>query len=229
MPTKKKTPAQPEKQSASQGPNKAKSLTREYTEALVIAVVLALFIRTFIVQAFKIPSGSMLDTLQIGDHILVNKFIYSFTKPQRGDIIVFKYPEDPKRDFIKRVIGLPGDTLEISNQIVYINGKPLKEPYVRHELKLGEADFIAQRDNFDKLYIPPGFYFMMGDNRDSSMDSRYWGYLKEDMIRGKAFLIYWSISPAKTGVNQPLLKRFINYLVTVKDRIRWRRFGKLIH
>ncbi len=208
---------------------KPKSVAREYAEAFVIAVVLALFIRTFVVQAFKIPSGSMLGTLQIGDHILVNKFIYCFSDPERGDIIVFKYPENPERDFIKRVIGLPGESIEIKNQVVYINGKPLEESYICHTQKVAEGAYSTPRDNFGPLKISPHKYFMMGDNRDSSMDSRYWGMLKEDMIRGKAFVTYWSIKPVVNADRLSLVKRTINYLATLTDRIRWGRIGKLIH
>ncbi len=180
--------------------NTAGSL-RENLEAILVAVVLALFIRTFVVQAFKIPSGSMLETLQIGDHILVNKFIYGthipFTEisffpvrePQRGDIVVFKYPVDQKRDFIKRVIGVPGDTIEIRNKIVYVNGEKLEDLYVIHR----DGNIIpGERDNFEPVTVPEGSYFMMGDNRDGSFDSRFWGYVKEEEVIGKALVIYWS-------------------------------------
>jgi signal peptidase I len=174
---------------------------RENIEAILIAVVLALFIRTFVVQAFKIPSGSMLETLQIGDHILVNKFIFGtrvpFTDlsvlpvrvPGRGDIVVFKYPVDEKRDFIKRVIGLPGDTIVIKNKTVFINGEELVDEYVEHR----DANIIpGQRDNYGPVTVPDDSYFVMGDNRDGSFDSRFWGYVKKDEIVGKALIIYWS-------------------------------------
>jgi len=188
---------------------KPKSAFREYTEAIIIALVLALVIRTFVVQAFKIPSGSMLPTLQIGDHILVNKFIYRFQSPHRGDIIVFKYPRDEGRDFIKRVIGVPGDKLMIREKQVFINDRPLSEPYVIHtDPEIQEAPY-SPRDFYGPLIIPPGKYFMMGDNRDHSMDSRFWGLLDQDKIRGKAFLIYWSWDG----------ERF---------RPRWERIGKLV-
>ncbi len=179
-----------------------KSFWRENFEAIIIAVILALLIRTFVVQAFKIPSGSMLETLQIGDHILVNKFIYGtrvpFTnikllpvrKPERGDIIVFKYPVDEKRDFIKRVIGVPGDVIEIRNKIVYVNDVELEDDdYVVYR---DETVIPGQRDNFGPETVPEDSYFMMGDNRDGSFDSRFWGYVKEDEILGKALIIYWS-------------------------------------
>ncbi|MGH7262367.1 MAG: signal peptidase I [Candidatus Rokuibacteriota bacterium] len=182
-----------------------KSLTREYVEAIVIAVLLALVIRTFVIQAFTIPSGSMMDTLLVGDYILVNKFIYGaeipFTnrqlpgirQPQRGDIIVFRYPQDESRDFIKRVIGVQGDTVQVRDNRVHINGRPLEEPYVR------PGSFPATPSNHcsyvyacDPIVVPDGSYFVMGDNRDNSQDSRYWGFVKRPKIRGKAFIIYWS-------------------------------------
>lgn len=176
----------------------------EYTKAIVTALILALIIRTYVIQAFKIPSGSMLQTLLVGDHILVNKFIYGvklpfsdkrilvFTKPKRGDIIVFKYPEDPSRDFIKRVIGVEGDIIEERNKIVYVNGKPLNEPYVQHTDNSMRIGGIEPRDNFGPYLVPKNKLFVMGDNRDQSYDSRYWGYVDMKDVKGKAFIIYWS-------------------------------------
>jgi signal peptidase I len=183
-----------------------KSLVREYVEAIAIAILLALVIRTFVVQAFTIPSGSMMDTLLVGDYILVNKFLYGpelpFTDahlpglraPQRGDIIVFKYPQDEKRDFIKRIIGIPGDTVQVRGNQVLVNGKPLDEPYVKvgaARPHLG-AQFCGYAFACEPTVVPPQSYFVMGDNRDNSQDSRYWGFVKRDKIKGKAFLIYWS-------------------------------------
>ncbi|MBI5756741.1 MAG: signal peptidase I [Nitrospirae bacterium] len=181
-----------------------KHVIREYIESILIAVVMALIIKAFIVQAFKIPSGSMIPTLKIGDHILVNKFIYGvkipftdrivipFKMPQRGDIIVFKFPEDEKKDFIKRVVGLPGDTLEIKEKMVYINGKSLEEQYAAHSDPMVYPGAIQPRDNYGPIVIPEDSYFAMGDNRDFSLDSRYWGFVKLNKIKGKAFIIYWS-------------------------------------
>jgi len=174
---------------------------KEYFEALIIALVLALFIRAFVVQAFKIPSGSMLPTLQIGDHLLVNKFIYGikipFTDkyivqlkdPKRGDIIVFEYPRDPSKDYIKRVIGTPGDTLEIRDKKVYINGEAIDEPYAQYT---GGPPQDTPRDNLGPLTVPENSYFVMGDNRDGSHDSRFWGFVERSEIKGRAFMIYWS-------------------------------------
>jgi signal peptidase I len=185
-----------------------KSVLREYVEAIAIAILLALVIRTLIVQAFTIPSGSMMDTLLIGDYILVNKFLYgpelpltdyrlpALHPPHRGDIIVFKYPQDEKRDFIKRIIGTPGDTVQVRGQQVFINGQPLDEPYVRRNpgslSHTGAPTFCGYAYACEPLVVPPDSYFVMGDNRDNSQDSRYWGFVKRDKIKGKAFLIYWS-------------------------------------
>jgi signal peptidase I len=202
---------------AALGQRPSKGRLRENIEALVIAVILALFIRAFIVQAFKIPSGSMKNTLLIGDYILVNKFIYGvkipFTditlipikNPQRGDVIVFKYPEDPSKDFIKRVVGIPGDTVEVKNKRVYVNGEPQKDDFVIHT-----KPFLTPGDNFGPVEVPSGKLFVMGDNRDESNDSRYWGFVDYGAVRGKAFIIYWSWDKIDFGV-------------------RWNRLGHLIH
>ena len=181
-----------------------KELVWEYTKAVVTALLLALFIRAYFIQAFKIPSGSMIPTLLIGDHILVNKFIYGttipfsdkriliFRKPEKGDIIVFKYPEDPKRDFIKRVIAVEGDVIESKNKVIYVNGKAVDEPYAQHTDASLRPGGIEPRDNFGPHIVPKEKYFMMGDNRDQSYDSRYWGYVDIRDIRGEALILYWS-------------------------------------
>ena len=185
-----------------------KSLAREYIEAIFIAVLLALVIRQFAVQAFTIPSGSMMDTLLIGDYILVNKFLYGseipftdlhlpgFRAPEHGDVIVFKYPNDESRDFIKRIIAVGGDTVQVRDNRVWLNGKLLDEPYVRpgsfRETPITHCGYLYA---CDPLKVPAGSYFVMGDNRDNSQDSRYWGFVKRQKIRGKAFLIYWSWNP----------------------------------
>src|SRR3954469_9336443 len=185
-----------------------KSVLREYFESIVIAVILALFVRTWVVQAFKIPTGSMENNLLIGDHLLVNKFIFGPTPlaigravlpvraPRRGDIIVFKYPAEPERDFIKRVIGLPGETVELRNKKVYINGQPIDEPYV-HFLSPPSSDYqeVATydvRERYGPVTVPQDQYFVMGDNRDNSQDSRYWGFLPRSYVKGKALMVYWS-------------------------------------
>ena len=185
-----------------------KSTGREYFESIVIAVILALFIRTFVVQAFKIPTGSMENNLLIGDHLLVNKFIFAPTaipfestvlpiQPiRRGDVVVFKYPEDPERDFIKRVIGLPGDTLEIRSKKVHINSHPVDEPYVHFLLPPrggAEGSSVDVREQYGPVTVPPDHYFMMGDNRDNSEDSRYWGFMPASYLKGEALFIYFSL------------------------------------
>jgi signal peptidase I len=182
-----------------------KSLVREYGEAIVVAILLALVIRAFVVQAFTIPSGSMMDTLLIGDYILVNKFLYGpeipltdtrlpgFRDPVRGDIIVFKYPNDETRDFIKRIVAVGGETVQVRDNRVFINAQPLVEPYVRSgSIPSTPSGHCGYLYGCEPLVVPPGSYFVMGDNRDNSQDSRYWGFVKREKIRGKAFLIYWS-------------------------------------
>src|SRR5207249_6602597 len=187
-----------------------KSTLREYFESVIIAVIMALFIRTFVVQAFKIPTGSMENNLLIGDHLLVNKFVVGPTasslertllpvRPvKRGDVVVFKYPEEPNRDFIKRVIGLPGETIEVREKRVYVNGKALEEPYAHYLMPVStpsefhEVTSFDVRERYGPVTVPPAHYFVMGDNRDNSQDSRYWGFLPRGNIKGKALIIYWS-------------------------------------
>lgn len=182
---------------------KTKSSSRELIDNIIVAFVVAVFIRTFFLGVYTIPTGSMLDTLQIGDFILVNKLSYKFSKPKHDDIVVFEYPLNPKVDFIKRIIGIPGDVIEIKDKVVYRNGEKLEPDYVRYE----EGHHLAIADNVEKFTVPKGFYFMMGDNRDNSADSRFWGYVKEDAIVGKAFIIYWS-----WGENGPRFSRLFNLI-----------------
>ena len=184
--------------SAVEGKIRKKSVFREYAEAAIIAVLLALFIRTFVVQAFKIPSGSMEPTLLVGDHILVNKFIYGVKipfvrktiipihQPRRNDVIVFIYPKDPSKDFIKRVIGLPGDRIEMLGHSIYINGKLFRD---KHGVYTASPDSSTR---FGPVMVPQGHIFVMGDNRDHSYDSRFWGFVPLSSVKGKAFIVYWS-------------------------------------
>ncbi len=207
-----------------------KSTIREYTEAIVVAALLALFIRAFVVQAFKIPSGSMKPTLLIGDHILVNKFAYGIrlpiwntqlvhvSNPKRGDIIVFQYPVDPSKDFIKRVIGIPGDTVRIQNKKVFVNDQPLDEPYAVHSDTRILPATISTRDNMSPLAIPPDCLFVMGDNRDESHDSRFWKFVSFDDLRGKAFIIYWSWNKDGEMSWSPSM-----------SYVRWNRIGKVLN
>jgi signal peptidase I len=185
------------------GTIKKKSTFREYAEAAAIAVLLALFIRTFVVQAFKIPSGSMEPTLLVGDHILVNKFIYGvkipfvrttlipLREPAREDVVVFIYPEDKSKDFIKRVIGLPGDAVKIQGTKLFINDEPFEDRY-GFFASSGRDNRIERAYSFGPITVPEGHYFVMGDNRDHSYDSRFWGFVPAESIKGKAFIIYWS-------------------------------------
>ena len=197
-----------------------KSQVREYAEALLVALLLALVIRTFVVQAFKIPSGSMLPTLQIGDHILVNKFIYGprleipltsmslgqlpgLRHPQRGDVVVFIWPKDRSKDFIKRVVATEGQTVELRNRHLYVDGAAVDDPHA-HYTSPGAAG-----GSFGPFTVPADSVFVMGDNRDQSYDSRFWGPVRLDEIKGKALIIYWSWDGP--------------------DRwIRWERIGRLV-
>jgi signal peptidase I len=183
---------------------KKSSKIKEYAEAIVIAILIAVFIRTFIVQAFKIPSGSMKPTLEIGDHILVNKLSYGVKipylrktmiptgEPKRGDIAVFIYPVDKSKDFIKRVIGVGGDVVEIRNKKVFVNDTVVNDAYAVHNEEVIFPKSIQPRDNFGPVKVPEGTIFVMGDNRDQSYDSRFWGFVRLEDVIGKAFIIYWS-------------------------------------
>lgn len=185
-------------------PIKKKSTLREYAEALAIAVLLALFIRTFVVQAFKIPSGSMEPTLLVGDHILVNKFIYGvkipllrktiipINEPGRGDVIVFIWPVDKSKDFIKRVVALPGEKIEVIDQKIYINGSPFEDEHGLYTSQGGKGGNPGEGCKYCAAIVPENHYFVMGDNRDNSHDSRFWGFVPSESIKGKAFIIYWS-------------------------------------
>nr|WP_321465952.1 signal peptidase I [uncultured Desulfobulbus sp.] len=207
-----------------------KSAVRENIEAIVIAVLLALFIRTFIVQAFKIPSGSMLPTLQIGDHILVSKFIYGVKMPFTGttlipisdpkpnDIVVFQYPKDPSLDYIKRVIAVAGDTVEIREKKIFINGKPFEDKHGVFTDPLIHPGSLDPRDNFGPVKVPAHQIFCMGDNRDNSYDGRFWGFVDLRAVRGKAWAVYWS-----WDVQLPLLS-----LDRLRS-IRWGRIGDIVH
>lgn len=201
------------------GPRKGK--LRENIEALFIAVLLALFIRAFVVQAFKIPSGSMQNTLLIGDYILVNKFIYGvkvpytditvvpIAKPKKGDIIVFKFPKDPSKDFIKRVVAVGGDTVEIKGKKVFVNGELQTGDYEVHSDSIILPAWNGPRDNYPPTIVPEGKLFVMGDNRDQSNDSRFWGFVDLTAVRGKAFMIYWSWDKEDFGVRWNRLGEFI--------------------
>ena len=226
-----------------------KSTLREYFESICVAVILALFIRTFVFQAFKIPTGSMENNLLIGDHLIVNKMLYSpapsglesavapIRHVRRHDIVVFKFPDDPKRDFIKRVIGLPGERVKIENKQVYIDDVPLKEPYVFFRDDTGGPPHgfssDSMRDSMAEVIVPEGHYFMMGDNRDNSHDSRYWGTLSGDLLKGRALMIYWSYEYPdgrdayfKKGWDQ--LLEIGSVILHFLPNTRWERFFHLV-
>jgi len=218
-----------------------KSTAREYFESICVAVILALFVRTFVFQAFKIPTGSMKPNLLVGDHLLVNKFLFApaasaleralmpMRDIRRGDVIVFKFPEEPDRDFIKRVIGLPGDTLELRNQTIIINGTPLAEPYAHYLLppEAGDTGTTDLRRKFGPASVPAGHYFMMGDNRDDSQDSRYWGFLPADYVKGRALFIYWSFDTPEDG-SRPT-GGWLGSLTRLATGNRWSRLLHQIH
>jgi signal peptidase I len=259
--------AQTEQQPPAGGDRVTSTTLSEYIESFLVTVLLALFVTSFVVQAFKIPSASMEGTLLIGDHLLVNKFIFGgsgawyekllpYRPIRRGDIIVFKYPYADHTHFVKRVIGLPGDRLKIVDQQVFINGQPLVEPYVVH-------DPMTQYDPFnyafppasrqmipgsvlppwaeemskyvagDELEVPQGKYFAMGDNRDRSSDSRYWGFVSRDAIMGRPFLIYWSVDASSEDYVQPSflarLTGIVDTLSHLPARTRWHRMLHTVH
>ena len=210
-------------------PGKRKGKVREYAEAFGVALVIALIVRTLLLQAFKIPSSSMENTLLVGDHIFVNKFIYgyhvpytkgrilSFSTPKRGDILVFVFPEDPSKDFIKRVIAVPGDTVEIRQKALLVNGNPVDEPYARYADGRNADGFLRARDNMAPVRVPEGKLFMMGDNRDRSYDSRFWGFVDMEAVIGKALFIYFSID-WNQGIRWMEVWRYPEF-------VRWNRIG----
>ena len=208
-----------------------KSTIRDYYEALLIAIIFVNFARIFAFQAFKIPSGSMEDNLLTGDHIVVNKFIYGpelpalkgllpLREPRRGDVVVFRYPEQPHVDFVKRVIGLPGETVLIRDRRVFIDGRELPEPYVLFT-DTGNERAAFHRDDFGPYRVPAGEYFTMGDNRDNSHDSRFWGTVPRAMIKGRAFLVYWSFE--LKGRPDSRLEELVMVLRGFFTDTRWKR------
>lgn len=218
---------------------------RDWAKSIFVAFLLFFVVRTSVVEAFKIPTSSMEGTLLVGDFLLVNKAVYgarlpgtdltlgSFAEPERGDIVVFHPPHEPDKNYVKRVVGVPLDTLQMIDKQLYLNGTPVYEPYARHEDVRGDAvhpdmgwqsnHLIASgrrrqptRDNWGPLVVPPGRFFVLGDNRDNSEDSRYWGFVKRDQIRGRPWLVYYSFEPSATE-SLPWLRR-----------VRWGRLGTVI-
>ncbi len=201
------------------------SFIKEYLKPILIALLLALLIRAFVAQAFKIPSGSMESTLLVGDYLFVNKFIYGinipytdtrlfpYEKPQRGDVIVFIYPVDPSKDFIKRVIGTEGEKVQIIEKKIYINDQQIPDPW-GHFKKRVPSWFLQTVENYGPVVVPKDSLFVMGDNRDNSEDSRFWGFLPLNNVLGKAFIIYFS---------------WDHQAGKLWDKVRWSRVCKLIH
>jgi signal peptidase I len=230
---------------------KKRELLREYYEAILVAVIFTLFARTFVAQAFKIPTGSMEDNLLIGDHLFVNKFIYAphwntplhrllpYRDIRRGDVVVFKYPRDPERDFIKRAVGLSGDTLECRAKQLAINGKPEVNPHLIHKdpTVYPESPSIScegcLRDNFGPLQVPPEAVFCMGDNRDNSLDSRFWGPVPRSYFKGRALLIYWSYeAEPNSHVWRGLWSRIQqlgSVILNFIPKTRWSRLLTVVH
>jgi len=203
-----------------------KKLIKEYLEPFVVAVLIALFIRTFVVQAFEIPSSSMEPTLLIGDYLLVNKFAYGiripytnskffqFKKPQRGDVIVFIFPLDRSKDFIKRVLGTEGEKVEIIHNKIYINDRLIDDPWGHFVTNDFPRGYLQRMENFGPVVVPEDSLFVLGDNRDNSEDSRFWGFLNVNAVLGKALVMYFS---------------WDRNAESLFGKVRWSRIGKLIH
>ena len=229
----------------------SRSVLREYFEALLIAVIFATFARGYVIQAFKIPTGSMEQNLLIGDHILVNKFVYGegISSParyllpartvRRGDVVVFKFPDEPSRDFIKRCIGLPGDRIEIVDKVLHVNGKRVDDgPLVYHSdsRTYPRSPFLHEsyrlRDNFGPYTVPEGHLFFMGDNRDNSNDSRFWGPVPESHVKGRAFMVYWSFAGEREPLSWPGYRNKIKHLGNVAlgffTNTRWDRSFRIV-
>jgi signal peptidase I len=224
---------------------------REYYEAILVAVIFTLFARTFVAQAFKIPTGSMEDNLLVGDHLFVNKFIYAphwntpihslmpYRDIRRGDVVVFKYPQEPERDFIKRAVGVPGDTLEMRDKVLFVNGKEEVNPrQVHKDLNIyPNSAFVPEqarrRDQWGPLTVPAGFVFCMGDNRDNSYDSRYWGPVPRDYFKGRALFLYWSYEAEPNAQEWrgwgDRLRQLSSVGIHFFTRTRWSRAFTVVH
>jgi len=199
-----------------------------FFDSLVVAVVIAMVIKGLLLQTYTIPSESMYRTLKVGDFLVLNRLAYKFDTPHRGDVVVFEYPLEPNKDFIKRVIGTPGDKVKMVDKVIYINGVAQDEKYRRVNGQVPLPSAMTTKDNFDEFTVPEGKYFMMGDNRDNSYDSRFWGFVSEDKIKGKALLIYWSLeSPEYGSAWSKFPLRPFRFLNPKYDRFE--RFFKLIN
>lgn len=223
-----------------------RDIVREWAKSVVVALLLFLVIRTSVVEAFKIPTSSMEGTLLVGDFLLVNKAVYGaripgtdwtlvpFAEPRRGEVIVFHPPHEPEKNYVKRLVGVPFDTLQMVDKHLYVNGTPAYEPYARYVDHRGDAGhpdmgwqsnhliaaerrrYQPTRDNWGPIVVPAGRYFVLGDNRDNSEDSRYWGFVKRDQIRGRPWRVYYSYEPSAS--------ESLRWL----RRVRWGRLGTLI-
>ena len=222
-----------------------RSRLREYIEVVVVSVLLAVLVRMFVVCGYKVPSGSMEDTLLVGDHFLACRFYYRLTDPKPGDVIVFQYPLDTERDFVKRVVAVGGQTVEIRDKQLLVDGTPAEPPAeAKHIDSRTYRQGMSTRDNFGPVTVPPGHVFVLGDNRDNSRDSRYWGSLDRRLIKGKAFLLYWSWQgmrgdPHLAQLEEPILKSLPRLVLSIFRvlvfeishipwRVRWNRVGRLI-
>ena len=233
------TPAEPDEKAA----EPRHSTLREYFVTTVYCTVIALFVTTYVVHPMTVPTPSMEPTILVGDRLLIDKFTFRnafaaglpltpASEIQRGDIVVFKFPEDPKTLYVKRAIGLPGQTLEIIDRQVHIDGEPIEEPYKAHKNEGHYLSFRNQFDNVGPLTVPPDSYFMMGDNRDDSQDSRYWGFLHRDYIIGRPLVVFWSYQDApnaylKTSWGE-MAGLYLERIVYFFTRTRWRRLGTIV-
>ena len=223
----------------------SRSRLREYIEIIVVSFLMAVLVRNYVICGYKVPSGSMEDTLLVGDHFLACRFYYRFAEPKPGDVIVFQYPLDTDRDFVKRVVAVGGQTIEIRDKQVLVDGFPIQRPDdAKHVDERIYRQGISTRDNYGPMSVPPGYVFVLGDNRDNSRDSRYWGLLDQRLIKGKAFLLYWSWKrmrddPQLVQLEDPVLRslprvalsifRVIVFEIThIPWRVRWNRVGRLI-
>ncbi|MCD6098439.1 signal peptidase I [bacterium] len=214
---------------------KEKSKLREWVETIVSALIIALILRTFVVQAYRIPTGSMEDTLLIGDFLLGEKITYRFRDPRPGEVVIFKYPLNPRKDYVKRCVAVGGQTVFVRDKVLFVDGVPFPDPpgvkYIDPEIL---PSSVSNRDNFGPYTVPAGYFFMMGDNRDNSADSRFWGPLAEKFIRAKPLIIYfsWSPDPNAPDLNPPyiidLIRLFFYDLFHFPVRVRWKRIGRLI-
>jgi len=224
---------------------RSRSRFRETIEVLVVSFLLATLVRTYVICGYKVPSGSMEDTLLVGDHFLACRFYYRFTDPRPGDVVVFQYPLDTDRDFVKRIVAVGGQTIEIRDKQVLVDGVPARRPReAKHIDSRVYRQGMSTRDNFGPLTVPQGYVFVLGDNRDNSRDSRYWGFLDQRLIKGKAFLLYWSWKgmrgdPQLVRLEDPILRslprvtlsivRVLVFEMThIPWRVRWNRVGRLI-